>query len=155
MNRGPLTVGPAVAQVGRGAPVAQQLISEAHGAPAPGPVPLRAGLQVDDGPVGAVRPEAERLPLAARGQQLQPPGPLREHAGPAEGRSGLDADRGGAPGPRQVGLEDHPESLARVDPPHRALRAAQPHLEHDPRVRASCETAGSAGGDRGFNHSTV
>lgn len=146
---GPLTLQPAQTQVRSSAPVSQQLVSEAHRAPAPGSISLRAGLEVDDGPVRTVRPETEHLLLgppaaaaAARRQQLELPGAFNEHTGSSERRGRLDADRG-APGGGQVGLQDHPESLARVDPPDRALSAAQPHLEDDPGVDSSCKTAGS------------
>lgn len=50
-------------QAERGAPVPQQLVSEAHQASAPGVTSLRAGLEVDGGPVRTVRPEAEDLVL--------------------------------------------------------------------------------------------
>lgn len=148
-----LTVKPAVAQVGCSTPVAQQLVSEAHRAPAPGSIALRAGLEVDGGPVRTVCPETEHLllrPPAVRHQQLQLAGPFNVHAGSAERGRRFDADSG-APGGQQVGLQDHPESLARVYPPHRALCAAQPHLEHDPGVHTSCKTAGSSGETRGIN----
>lgn len=152
---GPLTLQPALTQVRSSAPVSQQLVSETHRASAPGSISLRAGLEVDDGPVRTVRPETEHLlfgPLAAaaRRQQLELPGAFNEHAGSSERRGRLDADRG-APGGGQVGLQDHPESLARVDPPHRALSAAQPHLEDDPGVDSSRKTAGPGGEHRG-NH---
>ena len=143
---GPLTLQPALTQARSSAPVSQQLVSEAHRASAPGSISLRAGLEVDDGPVRTVRPETEHLLLgppaaaAAGHQQLELPGAFNEHAGSSERRGRLDA-HGGAPGGGQVGLQDHPESLARVDPPDRALRAAQPHLEDDPGVDSSCKTA--------------
>lgn len=140
-------------QVVYSAPVAQQLISETHPAAAPGSVGLRAGLQIDGGPVRTIWPETEHLllgPPSVRHQQLQLTGPLDEHAGSAERRRRFDAD-GGASGGGQVGFEDQPEGLARIDPPHRALRTAQAHLEHDPGVESGCKTAGSSGGARSSN----
>lgn len=138
-----------MAQVGCSTPVAQQFISEAHRASAPGSIALRAGLEVDGGSARAICPETEHLllrPLAVRHQQLQHSGAFNEHAGSAERRRRFDAD-GGAPGGGQVGLQDHPESLARVYPPHRALCTAQPHLEYNSGVHTSCKTAGSRRGN--------
>lgn len=146
---GLLTLKPAVARVGFSTLVAQQLISEAHRASAPVSIALRAGLEVDGGPVRTICPETEHLPrgpLAVRHQQLQLSGAFNEYAGSAERRRRFDAD-GGAPGGGQVGLQDHPESLARVYPPHRALCTAQPHLEYNPGVHTSCKTAGSRRGN--------
>jgi len=96
----PLTLQPAVAHVGCSTPVAQQLISEAHGASAPGSVTLRAGLEVDGGSVWTISPKTVHLmpgPPALGHQQLQLPGPLDEHAGSAERGGRFDADDG-APG---------------------------------------------------------
>lgn len=139
-------------QVGCSTPVAQQLISEALHAPAPGSISLRAGLEIDGGPVRTIWPETEHLllwPPSVRHQQLQLPGPFNEHAGSTERGRRLDADSG-APGGGQVGFKDHPESLSRIYPPHRALCTAQPHLEYDPGVHPSCKTAGSSGKKTGF-----
>jgi len=143
---GSLTLKPRVARVGHSAPVAQQLVSEAHRPAAPRANTLRAGLEVDGGPVGSIDPETEDLllgPPALRLQQLQLPGPFDEHAGSTQRGRRLDA-HGGAHGGGQVGLQDHSESLARVNPAHRALCAAQLHLQHNPGVHTSCKTAGSA-----------
>lgn len=141
-----LTLQPAAAHGGSSAPVAQQLVSEANRASAPVAVAWRTGLEIDNGPVRPIRPETEHLARApAVGQQqLQAPVPLDEHARSAEGGRRFDA-HGGAPDGGQVGFEDHPQSLARIDPPNRTLCAAQPHLENKSGVHGSCETAGNGG----------
>lgn len=147
ISAGLLTLKPVLVRVGCIAPVAQQLIAEAHHPSAPGSAALRTRLEVDGGPARTVGPETEHLlvpPPAVRRQQLQLTGPLDEHAGSAEGRRRLDADSG-APGGGQVGLEEHPQSLTRVDPPHRAFRTAQPHLQDDPGVHAGCKPAAREG----------
>lgn len=133
-----------MAHVGCSSPVAQQLISEAHRASAPGSITLRSGLEVDCGPVRTICPETEHLllgPPVLCHQQLQLPGSFNEHAGSMERGRRFDADSG-ALGGGQIGLQDHPESLARVYPPHRALCTAQLHLEDNPGVHTSCKTAG-------------
>lgn len=148
MKEAPLTLEPGVAgAVGRSTPVAQQLISEAHRTSAPRPIALRAGLEVDSGPLRTLRPETPDLPLgqpALRHQQLELPGAFDEDAGAAQRGRRFDA-HGGASGGGEVGLHDHSEGLARVYPTHRALCAAQLHLEDDPGVHPSCKTAGLAG----------
>lgn len=87
-------------QAGCSTPVAQQLISEAHRASAPGSDTGRAGLDVDGGPVRAIRPETEHSflwPTAVRHQQLQLAVPFNEHTRSTEGGRRFDAD-GSAPG---------------------------------------------------------
>ncbi len=84
-----------MAQVGCGTSVAHQLISEAHRASAPGSIALRAGLEVDGGPVWTICPETEHLlfgPPAVRHQRLQFPCPLNKYTDSAERGGRFDAD---------------------------------------------------------------
>lgn len=110
------------------------------------PIGLGTGLEIDSRSVGSICAETEHLllPRVVGQQQLQLSCSFNEHAGSAEGRRRFDAD-GGAPCGGRVGLQDHPQSLAGIDPPHRTLRTAQPHLEHNPGVYTSCKTAGTTG----------
>lgn len=128
-----------MSQDGCSAPVAQYLVPEADQVSAPGSVARRAGLEVDGWPPRTVQPQAEHL-IPRAGQKLQLTAALHEHAGPVQRGPRLDAP-GAVPGRGQVGFEGDAQSLARVDPPHRALRAAQPHLQDDPGVHAACKTA--------------
>lgn len=127
-----------MSQDGCGAPVAQYLVPEPDQVSAPGSVAGRARLQVDGGPARAIQLQAEHL-IPRGGEEFQLAGALRKHADAAQRGPGFDA-HGAVPGRGQVGFEGDPQSLARVDPPHRALRAAQADLQDDPGVHGACKT---------------
>lgn len=121
-NTGHLTIESSVSQDGCGTPVAQYLVPEPDQVPAPGSVARRAGLQVDGGPPRTIQLQAEHL-VPRTGEKFQLTGALRKHAGAVQRGPRFDA-HGAVLGRGQVGFEGDPQSLTRVGPPHRAVRAA-------------------------------
>lgn len=107
---------------------------------------MRMDLDVYGGLLRAVSSVAEHLLRASRtricDQQLQNPGALDVvvDARVANTSEGFDAD-GGVVGVGEIGLQDHPQRLARVEPLHGALGAAQPDLKHGSGVVVSGQIA--------------